>query len=98
MSDVSNQPAIAVPLQDIFITYELAQRPRRMPDYQAENQGLVMLARGLSQSPDSILQQVAELALELCQAETAGISLIEQNEGQIVFRWRALAGVFAMYL
>jgi signal transduction histidine kinase len=36
--------------------------------------------------------------MELCHAETAGISLIEQYEGQTVFRWRALAGKFAAYL
>ncbi len=38
------------------------------------------------------------MARELCQAETAGISLIEQYEGHAVFRWRALAGAFAAHL
>jgi signal transduction histidine kinase len=88
----------AVHVEDIFITHDLDRRPRRLPDYQAENRGLVELARGLAQAPESILQRVTEMARELCHAETAGISLIEQYEGHAVFRWRALAGVFASHL
>jgi signal transduction histidine kinase len=93
----SHTPGL-IPLQAIFITHELEHRPRRPPNYQAENRGLVELARGLAQAPESILQRVTEVALELCHAETAGISLIEPYEGQAVFRWRALAGVFAAHL
>jgi hypothetical protein len=84
----------SIPLQEIFITHELDRRPRRPPEYQAENRGLVALA----QAPDSILQRVTEVAMDLCHAATAGISLIEQHEGQAVFRWRALAGAFAAHL
>jgi hypothetical protein len=51
MTDVSQTPG-AIPLQDIFITDELDRRPRRPPDYQAENQGLVALA----QAPESSFQ------------------------------------------
>jgi hypothetical protein len=47
MTDVSQTPG-AIPLQDIFITDELDRQPRRPPDYQAENQGLVALAQALA--------------------------------------------------
>jgi signal transduction histidine kinase len=97
MPDVHPTPN-AIALQDVFITDELDRRPCRPPDYQAENQGLVALARALARAPDSILQRVTEVAMELCQAATAGISLIEQSAGQTVFRWRALAGAFAAHL
>jgi signal transduction histidine kinase/ActR/RegA family two-component response regulator len=33
--------------------------------------------------------------LQLCSADTAGISLLEQKDGAEVFRWEALAGVFS---
>src|SRR5581483_4861472 len=95
---VGSQTYPVISLQDIFITHELKRRPRRPPDYQTENRCLVELARALAQAPESILQRVTEVAMEICHAPTAGISLIEQYEGQSVFRWRALAGAFASYL
>jgi len=40
-----------------------------------------------------MLQRLVETARELCRADTAGISLLEGD----VFRWEAVAGVFASY-
>ena len=40
-----------------------------------------------------MLQKLVEIAVELCAAHTAGISLLEGD----VFRWEAVAGVFASY-
>lgn len=40
------------------------------------------------------LAETAETALQLCRADTAGISLLEKHDGAEVFRWEALAGVF----
>ena len=37
---------------------------------------------------------MVETALSLCRAHTAGISLIDEKNGQEVFRWEAVAGVF----
>jgi signal transduction histidine kinase len=42
-----------------------------------------------------MLQKLVETAITLCQADTAGISLLENHRGTEVFRWEALAGVFA---
>jgi signal transduction histidine kinase/CheY-like chemotaxis protein len=47
----------------------------------------------MAESPRNMLQKLAERALELCQADSAGISLLEGD----VFRWEALAGVFAVF-
>jgi hypothetical protein len=33
--------------------------------------------------------------MELCNAQSAGLSLIEQEGGALIFRWRAIAGRFA---
>jgi signal transduction histidine kinase len=45
-----------------------------------------------------MLQKLAETALVLCRADTAGISLVEAHGDAEVFRWEALAGVFAFAL
>jgi signal transduction histidine kinase/CheY-like chemotaxis protein len=82
-------------LESVIFTGELGHRSPRAPNYQAENRALTMLARELTHSPDSVLQRLVESAAELCRAGSAGISLIEEENGRKIFRWRAIAGQFA---
>ena len=83
----------AADLDDVLITDDLSGRAPRPPDYEAENRALVHLARAMVDSPWNILQMLAETALDLCYAETAGISLLEWSDpGEEIFCWRALAG------
>jgi len=48
--------------------------------------------------PASLYQQFAELAVKLCDAGSAGISLLEVAETGTIFRWVALAGQFAPHI
>ena len=82
-------------LKDIIINSELLDRPPRAPNYEAENQALLALVQSLAKTPNMILQRLAETALQLCRADTAGISLLEQQDGGEVFRWEAVTGVFS---
>jgi signal transduction histidine kinase len=50
-----------------------------------------MLAGELATNPRNMLQKLVEMAADLCDAHTAGISLLDGD----VFRWEAVAGVFA---
>lgn len=80
-----------VTVADVDIRSELLSRPQRVPNYQAEERALTGLAVQMSENPRQMLQALAEAALDLCNADTAGISLLEGD----VLRWEALAGVFA---
>ena len=82
-------------IEDVVVNSELWHRPSRRADYEAENSALKLLAQTMMDSPQAILQKLAETARSLCNAHTAGISLLEQHNGEEVFRWEALAGVFA---
>ena len=82
-------------LEDVVINFELPNRPSKAPNYKAENQALMALAQTLADAPDRILQRLAETALQLCRADTAGVSLLDKKDGAEVFRWEALAGVFS---
>ena len=82
-------------VEDVILNSELRHRPSRAPDYEGENNALKLLAQTMVDSPQTILQKLAETARSLCNAHTAGISLLEQHNGEEVFRWVALAGVFA---
>jgi two-component sensor histidine kinase/GAF domain-containing protein len=87
-----------VSLDEVLITARLSERPVRLPDYQAECAGLTALAQELATAPDNVLQKLCEIALDLCSAHSAGISIEEEVEGVPIFRWRALAGEMAPYL
>ncbi|HET9238656.1 MAG TPA: PAS domain-containing protein [Oligoflexus sp.] len=80
-----------LPLGTLNVT-ELLSRPQRAPDYAAENQALVSLAESLANRSDDIFQRLAQHALTLCGAHSAGISLLDEENGQPVFRWRAIQG------
>jgi PAS domain S-box-containing protein len=84
-----------VHLEDVLITDALSERPSRVPDYRAENQAFQSLARQLATEPNAAPRKWAEIALELCHAGSAGISLLEPSaDGREVFRWVAIAGEY----
>ena len=85
-------------VDDVIVTAELEQRPRRAPDHAAENRAMAALARQLAIDPHGVPQKLAELVMELCDADSAGISLLEEEDGRQIFRWHAAAGLFANHL
>jgi PAS domain S-box-containing protein len=96
---MATQPSsVASCVDDVLITAELERRPRRAPDHAAENRAMAALARQLAVDPHGVPQKLAELVLELCDADSAGISLLEELDGRRVFRWHAAAGLFAEHL
>ena len=72
-----------VGLDSVITAAELQRRPARTPQYEAENRALLTLAHHLASSPDDILQRLAEAALELCHAHSAGISLLHGDEKRV---------------
>ncbi len=86
-------------LEDILITDELQGRTSRASNLQAENQVSRALARQLVNQPQTMLQSLVDIALELCKAGTAGVSLLEVTpSGEEVFRWNVLAGTLKQYV
>jgi len=71
---------------------ELARRPARVADHARENLALLRLARAQTGSRDALLQAIANEALALCGAGSAGISLTEGPPRSRSFRWLAVAG------
>jgi GAF domain-containing protein len=76
-------------------TAELTRRPSRNPNHAAENRALVALAQQMATAPDTILQKLAETALTLCCAHSAGFSLLEDEDQKTKFHWRAIKGRWA---
>src|SRR5215212_2493898 len=93
--DRPHYPSIDV--EGVLITDELERRGSRAPDFEAESQALAALAQEMANSPATVLQKLAESVLELCRAGSAGVSLLELDGENEIFRWQAIVGELASY-
>jgi PAS domain S-box-containing protein len=84
---------------DILMTSELATRPRKPANLAAEVAAFCELSALLAIDPQRTLKRFLELAIILCDAGSAGISLLDTDaDGKPVFRWDTLAGPLAVHL
>src|SRR5262245_58497281 len=88
-------PIPANTLHSLIANDELARRPARPPRFAAGHRALVSLAERMATSPKDALEHLVQVALELCCAQSSGLSLVEEENGRARFRWRAAAGRFA---
>jgi hypothetical protein len=77
-------------LDEVLRTHVLKRRVSRAPSLTAENGALRRLSQGLLRDPLEQLNDLLASALTLCNAGSAGLSLLEEENGP--FRWVALAG------
>ena len=76
-----------------------AQRPSRVPDFEAEIRALQNLAHELAERSGSILQSLCRSVLTLSKAGSAGVSLKSISDaGAPIFVWPAIAGGWSSYV
>jgi signal transduction histidine kinase len=81
-------------MEGVLIHRELQSRPHRAANVLTESKALRILARVMANSPRQLPDTLLRLALDLCRAGTAGISLVETlPENERIFRWTNLAGL-----
>jgi hypothetical protein len=68
---------------DVLITDELMRRGGAAPDYAREKRAIEELAERMVDQPGELLPRLVGLALELCEAGSAGVSVLEGDR----FRW-----------
>jgi signal transduction histidine kinase len=101
---MANTPAPAsrrepVKLEDVLITEQLFLRAQKRRDPREEADSLQRLAHGMASRPGKLVETLLEMALRLCGAGTAGISLLEERpDAEPVFRWTHLAGALQGYV
>jgi|HubBroStandDraft_6_1064221.scaffolds.fasta_scaffold33733_3 PAS domain S-box-containing protein len=86
-----------VALESILCTEELTRRPSRPPEYQKENQALIALIQGMVDSPQNILQTLADVIREMLGCGSAGISLLT-SDGGTRFYWPAISGIWKPHI
>jgi signal transduction histidine kinase len=101
---MANTPAPAprrepVKLEDVLITDQLFLRAQKERDPREEAESLQRLAHVMARRPHKLVETLLEMALRLCGAGTAGISLLEERpDAEPVFRWTHLAGALEGYV
>jgi signal transduction histidine kinase len=85
--------------KDVLVTGLLAMRTPKRPNLEAELKAFYELSQLMLEEPERAVQRFVELALELCGAGTAGLSICAKDEqGADIFRWDNLAGRLAGYV
>src|SRR5437764_9037340 len=95
-------PDAPLPLEAVIVTSELMRRPSRARDTAAEHRAVTQLMEEMasgsgSAGSDRILRRLVDTALCLCKADVAGLSMLETDGEQELFRWRAIAGQWAHF-
>src|SRR4051812_24699515 len=86
-------------LHDLLLDREFRMRLLSSRDAHRETIALHTLAKVFADEPETILQELVNFAVEYCGADAAGISLEEADaNGDLRFRWVAVAGSFAQYV
>ena len=81
---------------DIATDSEFARRRLHVRNVAMQMEGMHRLARAFVETPETILQVLVNAAVDLCGADSAGISLQQENGTDANFyRWVATAGEYA---
>src|ERR1700733_8353434 len=95
------ETSIDTGLEVIDLQYDAAFAARRLHirDVAMQMEGMQRLARAFVESPDTILQELGNAAGDLCGADSAGISIEQENGSDDNFyQWVATAGEYAGFL
>lgn len=87
-----------ISLADVVISDRLLTRRIHTAPPRTEIQAIYDLSNLLAQDAALVLKRLAQMAIELCNAGSGGISILEAgDDGTERFRWRALTGELERY-
>ncbi|MCW1915872.1 GAF domain-containing protein [Luteolibacter sp. GHJ8] len=83
-------------LEIVIATDQLDARPSRPIDEAAETAAFLELVQELAKAPESLFPEIVAAVLKFSNAESAGISLLDESRG--IFVWPAVTGGLARYV
>jgi hypothetical protein len=85
--------------RDLLSDESFLNRAAKPRDPQQPFDALRRVTETFAAHPENVLQELVNVAMTCCDADSAGISLEEPDqEGKPTFRWVAIAGSFSRYL
>jgi hypothetical protein len=92
-------PETGMELRDLLSDDQFLQRKPKKRDFQQPFDALRRVTQVFAVRPQAVMQELVNIAVSCCGADSAGISLEEPNEaGEPTFRWVAISGSFEKYL
>lgn len=86
-------------VQELFDANSVNARPLRPRDPLRDMEGMQRLAQSFARSAEDALQQLVDLAIELCHADSAGISVVRADgSADCYYEWVATAGRFHPFM
>jgi signal transduction histidine kinase len=76
-----------------------AERRLHVRDIATQMEGMRRLVRAFVENPDTVLQELVNAAVDMCGADSAGISTENKDgNGETFYEWVATAGSYAHFL
>jgi signal transduction histidine kinase len=94
----SNGADTGLVVLDLVSDHTFARRRLHVHDVAAQIKGMNQLARAFVGDPDKILQVLVDAAVDLCGAESAGISIEREQSTAKFYQWVATAGQYRRFL
>lgn len=92
-------PETGMELRDLLSDRAFLGRTGKKRDFQQPFDALRRVTEVFAAHPENVLQELVNVAMTCCGADSAGISLEEPDgEGKPTFRWVAISGSFSPYL
>jgi hypothetical protein len=100
MASVASNPTdTGLEVLDLQDDATFAERRLHARDVVFQIEGMQRLARAFVESPDTVLQELVNLAVEVCGADSAGISVEKEDRTDKEFyHWVATAGQYSGFL
>lgn len=86
---------IPAAIAEVFVTDRLVNRPETHPDYLREKLAIQDLANEMAEHPSEVLPRLVKLAMQICEADSAGVSVLDSDAK--MFRWRGLQGALSVF-
>jgi hypothetical protein len=94
-----NAADISLEVLDLQNDPAFASRRLHTRDVAMQMEGMRRLAHAFVESPDTILQELVNAAVDLCGADSAGISVEQEDKtDENFYHWVATAGAYASFL
>lgn len=97
MSFVNIQAAPGVEIVALQGNAVFADHSRHNRDGVDREEGMRRLARVFAEQPERILQELVDVARELCRADSAGVSIAEAGDDPPTFHWAATSGKYVPF-
>jgi signal transduction histidine kinase len=97
-SSTENLTGTGLEVLDVQADPDFAKRHLHDRDIAAQMDGMQRLARAFVETPDTLLQELVNAAVDLCGADSAGVSLQQKDGNETTYQWVATAGKYAHFL